>query len=93
MKHLHHAATGLSWRRAFTFASALVSLLPAASFAQQYQQTNLVSPTEMEGTNPPNPPDPNLKNPWGMARGTDLPWWVSDNVTGVSTLYNGSGVK
>jgi uncharacterized protein (TIGR03118 family) len=93
MKELHHVATGLSWRRAFTIAAAFVSLLPATSFAQQYQQTNLVSPTEMEGTNPPNPPDPNLKNPWGMARGTDLPWWVSDNVTGVSTLYNGSGVK
>jgi uncharacterized protein (TIGR03118 family) len=90
MKELHHVATGLSWRRAFTIATAFISLLPAASFAQQYQQTNLVSPTEMEGT---NPPDPNLKNPWGMARGTDFPWWVSDNVTGVSTLYNGSGVK
>ena len=90
MKHLHHVATGLSWRRAFTIASAFVLLLPAASFAQQYQQTNLVSPTEMEGT---NPPDPNLKNPWGITRGTGTPWWVSDNVTGVATLYNGSGVK
>jgi uncharacterized protein (TIGR03118 family) len=90
MKHLHHFATGLSWRRAFTIASAFVSLLPAASFAQQYQQTILVSPTEMEGT---NPPDPNLKNPWGITRGTGTFWWVSDNVTGVSTLYDGSGVK
>jgi len=28
-----------------------------------------------------------------MARGTNTPWWVADNVTGVSTLYDGSGVK
>ena len=79
MKHLHHVATDLSWRRAFTIASAFVSLLPAASFAQQYQEKDLVSPTEMEGT---NPPDPNLKNPWGMARGTDIFWWVSEQRDG-----------
>jgi uncharacterized protein (TIGR03118 family) len=79
-----------TWRRALTIFSAFVSLLTAASFAQQYKQTNLVSSTEIEGT---NPPDPNLKNPWGIARGTGSPWWVSDNVTGFSTLYNGSGTK
>jgi uncharacterized protein (TIGR03118 family) len=58
--------------------------------AQQYKQTILVSPTQTEGK---NPPDPNLKNPWGIARGTGGPWWVSDNVTGVSTLYDGSGAN
>jgi uncharacterized protein (TIGR03118 family) len=79
-----------TWRRALTIVSAFVLCLPATSLAQQYQQANLVSPTEMEGT---NPPDPNLKNPWGIARGTGSPWWVSDNVTGVATLYDGSGVK
>ena len=83
MKHLPHVAPGSSWRRAFTIASAFVLLLPAASFAQQYQQANLVSSTS----------DPNLKNPWGLARGTDSFWWVSDNVTGVSTLYDGTGAK
>jgi uncharacterized protein (TIGR03118 family) len=64
--------------------------LPATLIAQQYQQTNLVSDTQIEGT---NPPDPTLKNPWGIARGTTSPWWVSDNMAGVSTLYNGAGVK
>jgi uncharacterized protein (TIGR03118 family) len=64
--------------------------LPATLIAQQYQQTNLVSDTQIEGT---NPPDPTLKNPWGIARGTISPWWVSDNMAGVSTLYNGAGVK
>jgi len=49
-------------------------------------------PYEAEGTDQ-NPPDPNLKNPWGIARGTTNPWWVSDNMSGISTLYNGSGAK
>lgn len=35
--------------------------------------------------------DPNLVNPWGLARSSGGPWWVSDNGTGLSTLYTGSG--
>jgi uncharacterized protein (TIGR03118 family) len=79
-----------SWRRAFSVVSAFVMLLPAAVLAQQYQQNNLDSDTQAEGT---NPADPDLKNPWGIARGTGSPWWISDNMGGVSTLYNGAGVK
>jgi uncharacterized protein (TIGR03118 family) len=72
-----------AWRRALTIVSAFVLCLPAALVAQQYQQANLVSATS----------DPDLKNPWGLARGTNTFWWVADNVTGVSTLYDGSGAK
>lgn len=35
--------------------------------------------------------DPNLVNPWGIAAGPTSPFWTSDNGTGLSTLYNGSG--
>jgi uncharacterized protein (TIGR03118 family) len=35
--------------------------------------------------------DPNLVNPWGMAVGSTGVIWVSDNGTGVSTLYNQDG--
>src|SRR5882762_9809021 len=36
--------------------------------------------------------DPNLVNPWGMvANSTGTTIWVSDNGTGVSTLYNQDG--
>src|SRR5215475_15796540 len=35
--------------------------------------------------------DPNLVNPWGMAVGSTGTIWVSDNGTGVSTLYNQDG--
>ncbi len=79
-----------TWYQALRLISTSVLLFPAALIAQQYQQTILVSSTQTEGT---NPPDSNLKNPWGIARGTGGPWWVSDNVTGVSTLYDGSGAK
>jgi uncharacterized protein (TIGR03118 family) len=61
--------------------------LPRASFAQQYQQTNLVS--DIVGMAPVT--DPNLKNPWGITRSSGSPWWVSDNNSGKSTLYDGTG--
>jgi uncharacterized protein (TIGR03118 family) len=82
--------SGSSWRRALTIVSAFVLCSPGALVAQQYQQNNLVSDTQAEGT---NPADPQLKNPWGIARFTGGPWWVSDNAAGVSTLYDGSGKK
>ena len=36
--------------------------------------------------------DTNLVNPWGIAWLPGGPWWVSDNGTGLSTVYNASGV-
>jgi uncharacterized protein (TIGR03118 family) len=55
--------------------------------ANQYQQKNLVSnlPGMADVT------DPNLVNPWGLSRSSGSPWWVSDNGTGVSTLYGAAG--
>src|SRR3954470_11220466 len=52
-----------------------------------YQQTNLVSdvPGLARFT------DPNLKNPWGISFGATSPFWVSNQVTGTTTLYNGIG--
>ncbi|MBV8215049.1 MAG: TIGR03118 family protein [Verrucomicrobia bacterium] len=79
----NESLSGSSWRRALTIGSAFMLLSQGALVAQQYQQTNLVSDTT----------DSQLKNPWGIARGTGGPWWVSDNATGVSTLYDGSGNK
>ena len=35
--------------------------------------------------------DPNLKNAWGMSYSPAGAFWISDNGTGVSTLYDGSG--
>src|SRR5437870_5038677 len=58
-------------------------------FAQQYQQTNLVS--DVPGMAPVT--DSSLVNPWGLTSSSTSPWWVADNGAGVSTLYNGAGQK
>jgi uncharacterized protein (TIGR03118 family) len=61
--------------------------LASVAEAQHYKQTNLVS--DLPGMAAIT--DPNLANPWGLSRSSGSPWWVSDNVTGVSTLYDGKG--
>jgi len=53
-----------------------------------YAQINLVS--SVPGLAPNI--DPNLKNPWGMSYSATSPFWISDQVTNVSTLYNFAGV-
>ncbi len=63
--------------------------LGIASGAQQYKQTNLVS--SVSGIAPVT--DVALVDPWGLSRASDLAWWISDNDTGLSTLYNGAGAK
>ena len=47
----------------------------------QFTLTNLVTSTQ----------DPNLKNAWGLAYLPGGPFWVSDEVTGLSTVYQASG--
>lgn len=59
----------------------------AQATTQHYTQTNLVA--DLPGVAPVT--DPNLVNPWGLARSSGGPWWVSDNGPGLSTLYNGAG--
>src|SRR5207302_308381 len=67
-----------------------IFLLPAVTQAQHYKQTNLVS--NLASITTPNPPDPNLRNPWGLTRSSTSPWWVGNNNSGTSTLYTGAGV-
>jgi uncharacterized protein (TIGR03118 family) len=52
-----------------------------------YLQTNLV--TDITGKAPTT--DPHLVNPWGLSRTASSDWWIADEGTGVSTLYNGTG--
>jgi uncharacterized protein (TIGR03118 family) len=52
-----------------------------------FTQTNLVS----DGLIPAPTIDPNLINPWGVSSSAAGPFWVSDNGTGVTTIYNGAG--
>jgi uncharacterized protein (TIGR03118 family) len=73
----------------FTVSGVLAMIMGAACFGQHYTQTNLVS--NESGVAPVT--DPQLINPWGISRGSGSPWWVSDERTGLSTLYNGAGAK
>jgi uncharacterized protein (TIGR03118 family) len=66
----------------------LVLLMVSAPAQAQYQLTNLVSNQFDE--HPANT-DPLLVNPWGLARSAGSPWWIGDNLSGWSTLYNGAG--
>src|SRR5712671_7880593 len=73
----------------FTVSAVLALIMEATCFGQQYTQINLVSNTS--GVAPVT--DPQLINAWGLSRASSSPWWVSDEATGFSTLYNGAGVK
>jgi len=54
-----------------------------------YTQRNLVS----DGFVAAEQPDPDLVNPWGIAFNPFGFVWVADNHTGLSTLYDGDGIK
>ena len=54
-----------------------------------YEQTNLVADTLGFGA---AIIDPNLVNAWGIAFVPSGPLWISDNGTGLSTIYNKNGM-
>ena len=68
---------------------ATVGSLPAHAATNTFQQVNLLSDIPGLALHT----DPNLVNPWGISHSATSPFWVSDNGTGVSTLYNGAGTK
>jgi uncharacterized protein (TIGR03118 family) len=73
--------------KSLRFFALSLFFLPAVTPAQHYKQTNLVS--DLAGMAPVT--DPNLKNPWGLTRSSGSPWWVANNNSGTSTLYDGNG--
>ena len=78
-------------RRTLLPATVLALVLPGSVFAQMYHRTDLT--TDMSSVSPGAANvDKNLVNAWGLSRSSGSPWWVSDNGTGLSTLYNATGV-
>lgn len=75
-------------RNAITVCLGLAFLMVSALAHAQYQLTNLVSNQFNEHA---ANTDALLVNAWGLARSAGSPWWVSDNLSGWSTLYNGAG--
>jgi uncharacterized protein (TIGR03118 family) len=82
-----------SSRKPFVPVLAAIAVLVAAGVAaaapgNSFVVTPLVSDNGVPGT----VTDPNLVNAWGLTSSPTSPWWVSNNGTGTSTLYNGAGV-
>ena len=65
--------------------------IPSGLWAQQagYSQTNLVSNVTGVATTT----DPQLLNPWGISVLPGEDFWIADNNSGVSTLYDQNGNK
>src|SRR3989475_5900499 len=63
-----------------------VSLSLQSAPSRFYEQHNLVS----DGAVPADLVDPALVNAWGLVASATSPWWVADNGTDLSTLYNGN---
>ena len=70
------------------------SILAALCVGQQHVRATGFSVTDLVSDIPGQAAnlDPNLVNPWGIAFTPSSPFWVADNRTGVSTLYNGTGI-
>jgi len=66
----------------------MLSLGSTTAFAQHYRKTALV-----RNTGTAKFIDPQLVNPWGLVYGPGSPFWISDQGSGLSTLYDGTGVK
>ena len=76
------------WKTAVAACVGLVLLMVSAPAQAQYRLTTLVSnQLDDHAVNT----DPLLVNAWGITRSATSPWWISDNLSGWSTLYNGTG--
>jgi uncharacterized protein (TIGR03118 family) len=72
----------------FCTSGATVS---AQTSTNNYKQTNLVADTSTV-TPAPAHVDANLVNPWGIAFFPGGPFWINDNNSGFSTLYDQTGM-
>ena len=89
MKRLTSVAGRPFWFGLLTL-SLTAGLLPGTASAQKYEETNLAANTSQSGV---TTVDPDLVNPWGIARSSTGVRWAADEGKGVATLYNGTGVK
>ncbi|MBA3913367.1 MAG: TIGR03118 family protein [Acidobacteriales bacterium] len=76
-----------------TFATAAILMITIAALgltaSAQFTVTNLVSNQAGKASHQ----DTSLINAWGIAFSPTGPFWISDEGTGLSTLYTGAGVK
>ena len=81
-------------RLAWAFALLAVALVavPISAGAGE-SQPYVVHPLVSDGAVPAAHTDTQLKNGWGLAARPTSPWWVADNGTNLSTLYDSTGAK
>src|SRR3954466_9410007 len=72
---------------AAALSALLVMQVGAAEPGNSYLVQNLVSDGSIAAAHI----DPLLINAWGIAASSTSPWWVADNETRVSTLYDAAG--
>ena len=72
---------------ALTVGLGLALVFASSAAVAQYQLTNLSS-NQVKWA---HHDDPLLVNAWGLVHGPGTPWWVSDENSGWSTLYDGAG--
>src|SRR3954452_12842246 len=72
-------------------AVALTGLLAGAGLAAGAGYTVKPLVSDVPGLAPTL--DPNLVNSWGIVSGPATPWWVSNQGTSTSTLYNAAGQR
>jgi uncharacterized protein (TIGR03118 family) len=74
--------------RSLVMYLGLAAILCGASMAQtSYLSSNLVSDLSGKAKHT----DGFLKNPWGLVYAPSAPFWISDEASGWSTLYDGKG--
>ena len=65
---------------------ALVALVATPALARNPNAVNAFAARVLQS----DATDSSLVNGWGIVSGPTTPWWVSDNGTDLSTLYNGT---
>ena len=81
--------------RTSLFVGAFALSCSSAALSQVVQQINLTTDDNAflvsQGFTAAAHEDSNLINPWGMSFSATSPFWISDQGTGLSTLYTGDG--
>jgi uncharacterized protein (TIGR03118 family) len=73
-------------RNVLMLAASLIGLVRAGAQTNSYTVSNIVTTVQ----------DSRLVNPWGLSRPSssafkENEWWINDQVTGLSTLYDANG--
>jgi uncharacterized protein (TIGR03118 family) len=66
--------------------AVVLGIVAPAQAGPTFSVTNLI--TNNQSDNPAQISDPNLVNPWGVSFGPTTPLWVSNEGTGVASLYS-----